>query len=326
VAGGVFARTVAAAVGAPTYKAVWLGQAISIVTACLGPPCCRLADFWGRKWPIVGCAIFGFIGGIIVARADNMPQVIAGQTIMSIFFGTQPLLHAVASEILPRKWRPSAQGFLYAFAGAGGATAFLGGQSLVDMGPNGWRNVWYVASAMLGASGLMIGLLYNPLPLPLQKSLTVKQKLGRFDWIGFFLFAAALTMIAMGLSWAESPYPWSDAHVVGCLVVGGALAIALIVHQTFFEKHGLFDHDLFKKDWNFCIAAFGSFLDGMIFWAYNAYFPFEATTLWPTGSTISEGARNCMVRTSVQSTTQPRVLTNSRFSLPPGFSPSSYRS
>ncbi|KAK3081972.1 hypothetical protein LTS18_009553, partial [Coniosporium uncinatum] len=295
VVGGVFARTVAAAVGAPSYKGVWLGQSISIVTASLGPPCCRAADLWGRKWPIVGSSIFGFIGGIIVARANSMSQVIAGQTIMSIFFGAQPLLHAVASEILPRKWRPSAQGLLYVSASIGGIVAFLGGQTLVDDGPDGWRNVWYTAAAMLGASGVIIAVLYRPLPLPLQKSLTVKQKLGRFDWTGIVLFAAAMTLIAMGLSWAEAPFPWSDAHVIACLVVGVVLAIALIVHQTLFEKHGLFDHDLFKKDFTFAIAAFGSFLDGVIFWAYNAYTPFQASIIWPTGDAITEGARNCMI-------------------------------
>lgn len=212
-----------------------------------------------------------------------------------MFFVSQPILIAVASEILPRKWRPTAQGGLNAAGGIGGVVAFLGGQSLIDSSPDGWRKIWYVVTALMGASGLIIAALYWPPPMPLQKTLTTGEKLGRLDWIGYILLAFSLTLVCMGLSWAESPYPWSNAHVVATIVVGGVLLIALVIHQVFFQKHGLLDHDLFKKDRNFAISIACFCLDGMIFWAYTAYFPFQMATNYHYDQPATEGARNCMV-------------------------------
>jgi MFS family permease len=300
VCSGAYARTVVAAIGASTDVAVWISQVIVIVTATLGLPCSQAADYWGRKWFFVGSSVFGLIGAIVMARANSMGQVIAGQTISSVFFISQPILIAVASEILPRKWRPIAQGGLNVAGGLGGVVAFLGGQSLIDMSPDGWRKIWYIVTALMGASGLIIGLLYWPPPLPLQKTLTTREKLARLDWIGYFLLAAGLTLVCMGLSWAESPYAWRNAHVVACIVVGGVVVIALAVHQTFFQKHGLLDHDLFKKDRNFAIAIGCFFMDGMVFWAYNSYFPFEMSTLYAYDEATKEGARNCMVCARMQ--------------------------
>lgn len=156
-----------------------------------------------------------------------------------------------------------------------------------------------MVTALIGASGLIVGALYWPPPMPLQNTLSTSQKLARLDWIGYFLLASSLTLICMGLSWAESPYPWNDAHVVATIVVGGVLLIGLIAHQTFFQKHGLLDHDLFKKDRNFAIAIACFAMDGMIFWAYTAYFPFQMSTNYHYNTPELEGVRNCMVSQSV---------------------------
>jgi MFS family permease len=295
VASGAYSRTVATAVGTTADKAVWIPQVIVIVTAALGPPASQMADYWGRKWIFVGSSVFGLVGAIIFARANSIGQVVAGQTISSVFFVSQPILIAVASEILPRKWRPAAQAGLNAAGGVGGVVAFLGGQALIDMGVDGWRNIWYVVTALMGFSGLVIAVLYWPPPMPLQKTLTTSEKFRRLDWIGYFLLATCLTLLCMGLSFAESPYPWDDAHVVAPIVAGGALLIALIVHQTFFQKHGLLDHDLFKKDRNFALGIACFCMDGMIFWAYTAYFPFQMSVNYHYNRAVTEGARNCMV-------------------------------
>jgi hypothetical protein len=51
----------------------------------------------------------GSVGSLIVSRATSMSMVIAGTGVIGIAFGAQPLLHAVASEVLPRRWRSWAQ-------------------------------------------------------------------------------------------------------------------------------------------------------------------------------------------------------------------------
>lgn len=58
---------------------------------------------------LVGCAL-GVIGCAIVPGSDTIYRMIAGQTIKGFGYATTPLLYAIPSEILPKRWRPSMQG------------------------------------------------------------------------------------------------------------------------------------------------------------------------------------------------------------------------
>lgn len=253
-----------------------------IVTVVLGPPASQAADYWGRKWFLVVASTFGFVGALILARANSMNQAIGGQVISSVLYIGQPILIAVASEILPRKFRPIAQGGLNLAGAAGAIVGLLAGSAFTTNNLYGWRNYWYIVTALLGASAIIIGVLYNPPPRPLQKSLTLKEKLGRLDWVAYILLAIGLTLFTIGLSWGDNPYSWSNAHVLAPLVVGACFIIVLIVHQTFLKKDGLIHHELFKNDRNFAVALGCFFADGMIFFAANNYFAFEVSVLYET--------------------------------------------
>lgn len=73
------------------------------MTCVLGPPISQAADYWGWKWFAVTLTLLGCVGCIIVSRATT----IAGEMVAGLEYGSQPLLYAVASEILPR-YRPLA--------------------------------------------------------------------------------------------------------------------------------------------------------------------------------------------------------------------------
>jgi len=215
-----------------------------------------------------------------------MGQAIGGQVISSVMYIGQPLIFAVGSEILPRKLRPVAQAGINAAGAAGAIVGILAGGALTSASLYGWRNYWYMVTTLLGVSAIIIGILYNPPPRPLQRSLTVREKLARLDWIGSILLTIGLVLFTIGLSWGDNPYPWSDAHVLAPLIVGFCFFIGLIVHQTYFKRDGLIHHDLFKKDRNFAVALGCFFADGMIFWAANNYFAFQVSTLYETDSML----------------------------------------
>jgi cobalamin synthase len=103
-------------------------------------------------------------------------------------------------------------------------------------------------TALLGTSSIVIALLYNHPPRPLQKTLTTSENIARLNWVAYILLAVVLTLFTIGLSWGDNPYSWSNPHVIAPLVVGGAFMIALFVHQMFIKKDGLVHHDLFKGD------------------------------------------------------------------------------
>lgn len=162
-----------------------------------------------------------------------MGQAIGVQVISSVLYIGQPILFAVGSEILPRKLRPVAQAGLNAAGAVGAIVGILAGGALTSASLYGWRNYCYIVAALLGASVIIIGILYNPPPRPLQRSLTLREKLARLDWIGYILLTIGLVLFTIGLSWGNNPYPWSDARVLAPLIVGFCFFIGLIVHQTY---------------------------------------------------------------------------------------------
>jgi MFS family permease len=108
VGAGVFSSAVTAYLGAAS-KSVWTGTILSISQIALGPPICQAADYWGRKWFLVISAVCGLIGAIVVSRAHNVTIFFLGFGVMSVGYSSQALLTAVASEVLPRLYRPLTQ-------------------------------------------------------------------------------------------------------------------------------------------------------------------------------------------------------------------------
>lgn len=216
-----------------------------------------------------------------------MGQAIAGQTISSVSYTGQPILIAVASEILPRKFRPIAQGGLNAAGALGAIVGILGGSALTDNHLFGWRVYWYIVAGAFFVSTALITVLYRPPPRPLQKSLTLSEKVARLDWTAYVLLAIGLVLFTMGLSWGNNPYSWASAHVLAPLLVGAAFFAGLIVHQTFIKKDGLIHHDLFKKDRNFALALGCFFADGIVFWAANSYYAFQVSVLYETNTMLT---------------------------------------
>jgi MFS family permease len=283
VGSGALARDITAVVGGSS-DTIWPASTIAILTVVLSPPVSQAADYWGRKWFLVGLTACGCVGSIIVSRSTSIGMAIAGFTIGGISFGAQPLLHAVTSEILPRKYRPLAQGTVNTSAALGAIIALLMGGSLTrNSHPEGFRTYWYIGAAIYAITAAICAVLYNPPPRKLQVSLTRKEKLRQLDWIGYTLLAAGLVLFCIGLSWSQNPYSWTNAHVLATFLTGVILSLGLILYEWYFKRDGMFHHGLFG-DRNFAIALGCVFVEGLIFFSANNYFSFEVSTLYTTDS------------------------------------------
>ena len=283
VGSGALARDIATVVGGAS-DTIWPSSILAILTVVLSPPVSQAADYWGRKWFLVGLTACGCIGSIIVARADSVGMAITGFTIGGISFGAQPLLHTITSEILPRKYRPLAQGTVNASTAVGAIISLLMGGCLTrNANPEGFRIYWYIGAAVYAATAATCAALYNPPPRKLQLSLARKEKLRRLDWIGYTLLTAGLILFCIGLSWSQDPYSWANAHVLATFLAGVVLSFSLIIYEWHFKHNGMFHHDLFRSR-NFAIALGCVFVDGLIFFSANNYFAFEVSTLYTTDS------------------------------------------
>ncbi|KAG4444107.1 hypothetical protein IFR05_000460 [Cadophora sp. M221] len=282
VGAGARAQDISAVLGGSS-KSVWLTSSVAILTTVLSPPVSQAADYWGRRWFLIILTGFGAVGSIIVARATSMNMAISGEVITGISYGAQPLLHAVASEVLPRKYRPYAQAADNVAAALGGLTALLvGGAMTRNSNPGGFRNYWYMSFALYFVATALCAILYNPPPQKSQIGLTHSEKLRKLDWIGYFLFTAGLVLFSMGLSWSQNPFTWTDAHILAPFIIGIVLIVCLAVYETKFKRDGMFHHDLFKNGWNFVIALVCVFVEGISFFAANNYFAFQVSVLYET--------------------------------------------
>lgn len=207
-----------------------------------------------------------------------MNMIIAGFTLIGVSFGAQSLLHTVASEVLPRRWRAWGQASVMISNGVGLISGLLVGGVFNRHGnPNGFRNHSYVAMSLFLVAAIVTVFAYQPIPNKLQTELSFGEKMGRLDWTGYTLMAVSLVLFCLGLSWSQNPYSWSDAHVSAPFAIGMALAIVLIVYETKFKKDGMFHHSLFSGNRNFTIALICVFCEGIAFFAANIYFAFQVS-------------------------------------------------
>jgi MFS family permease len=258
-----------------------------MLTVVLGPIVSQAADYWGRKWFLVILTSLGAVGSLVVAQSSNMSMVIAGFSITGAALGAQPLLHTVASEVLPRRWRAWGQSAVMIANAWSLITGLVVGGALTRHGnPNGFRNYSYISLALFALAAILCGVSYQPLPSDLQLTLSTKEKLGRLDWIGYALLSSSLVLFCIGLSWSQNPYPWSDPHVSATFAVGLALGVGLILYESIFKKDGMFHHGLFKTNRNFTIALICVFAEGIAFFAANGYVAFQVSVLYETDSLI----------------------------------------
>ena len=293
---GAYGRAVAATVGG-AQDAIWLTSVTAIMTVVLSPPFSQAADYWGRRWFLIVPTFCGVIGSIILARASSMNMAIAGDVILCISYGAQPLLHAVASEVLTHRNRAGAQAAVNVGSGLGGLVGLLAGATLTRSGnPNGFRNIWYMIAGFYALATIMCFVFYNPPQRETQLNFTFREKIRRLDWIGYILIACGLVLFLMGLTWALNPCkynpnsevltvdpsadPWNDGHVLGPFLVGVFFIAAFILYEWKIQKEGVVHHGLFSRDRNFAVALGCIFVEGFIFYASNAYFPYQVSVLY----------------------------------------------
>lgn len=210
-----------------------------------------------------------------------MEMAIGGEIVAGLSFGAQPLVHAVASEVLPRRYRPLAQAADNVAAAAAGFVALLVGGAMTRHSPEGFRNYWYMTMVVYGLATVLCITLYTP-PRRLSQMGTSSEKLKSLDWIGYVLLLVGLVLFSMGLSWSQNPYPWTDVHTLAPFLIGTTVVFILVWYEWRVKSNGMFNHRLFANGngWNFPIAILCVFVEGLCFFAANNYFAFEVSILF----------------------------------------------
>ncbi|KAK5693787.1 hypothetical protein LTR17_025025 [Elasticomyces elasticus] len=127
-----------------TATETWVPNALSLVQAVLGPVIASASDtFQARKIIIVSTCLISFIGAAIAPGSSSIYRLIVAQILIGAGFAAVPLAYCVPSEILPRKWRPMAQGAMNVAASLGAiASPLIIGILTRNDVQNGWRKFY----------------------------------------------------------------------------------------------------------------------------------------------------------------------------------------
>jgi AAHS family benzoate transporter-like MFS transporter len=161
----------------------------------------RMADSWGRRRTILGCAIAFSVFTIACAFAPTAAAFGGLRLLAGIGLGgLVPSANALVAELVPEKWRSTIATLMMSGVPIGGSIAALVGIPLIPA--FGWRGMFLVAALALVAV-VPLGLLFLPETLQAYHA-TEKQKepagfgsLLRAPYLGVSVLFALATLVTL---------------------------------------------------------------------------------------------------------------------------------
>ncbi|KAM5347522.1 hypothetical protein ACJ41O_010527 [Fusarium nematophilum] len=254
-----FSGTIAQALDG-TSERTWLSLSATVVSAALCIPISKASDYWGRKWWLVSAAAAAFAGAIVTARAQTWGVALGGSILCGYAQGAQPLLYAVAAEIVPRQWRSASLAFMNIGASVAGVYTLLAGSTLIQNSADGWRTFYYINTGFAGVSLILILLCYNP-PVREFQRLSQLDKMKQLDWMGFFISTVAVVLFSVGLSLAKNPSFFAANSYIA------------------FEDSILYNTDVFKSDLKVCTTYFTAIVVTVMYGIFATRYSYLRETL-----------------------------------------------
>ncbi|TVY85828.1 Efflux pump, partial [Lachnellula willkommii] len=257
----------------------WVPNAALFPLIGLQPLWGALADRFGKKWFIVAGGLCGIVGNVVAATAQNIETVIGGQALNGVGSSLFLLVVPASMEIVTAKTRPYAQACTGFFNSSMAIIGLVAAGCFAKLSVNGWRWVFYFDAIFFGISGLLILIFYNPPPTYLHRESNIMSRFKGIDYIGILLLLLGVVGLVTSLTWGGNAYPWDSSRVLAMLILGVVFLIAFGLYETFGRKDGLIDHRfLFSR--NFLLILSVAFVDGMLLYGVNSFFPVEASAIF----------------------------------------------
>ncbi|KAJ7131555.1 major facilitator superfamily domain-containing protein [Mycena crocata] len=218
---------------------VWVGSAYALSSTAFLPMSGGVAEVFGRRLVMLGALFCFALGSVLCGAAPTMNFLIAGRTVQGLGAGgLTSLTQIVLSDLVPLRDRGTFNGLIgLAWAIASFMGPVIGGV-LADHGA--WRWLFYL-NIFTSALAAILVLLFLKLKTPPG---TVREKLGRMDWIGNFLVIAASSAVVIALTWGGIQYPWSSARVLVPLCLGVVGLGVFLVYEVKYATHPIVPYSL----------------------------------------------------------------------------------
>lgn len=161
---------------------------------------------------------------------------------------------------------------------------FLRVCSVYACSPRVWKSLTcvrlkqWIQMALWGVTSLGILIGYRPPQRHTRYDhLTVWQKIGKLDLLGFAILTVGLTLFLVALNLGGEIYAWTSGPVLSTLIIGMGLMFVFGVYEWRFTKTGMLNHDMFRgenadgRTLAICIALI--FIEGIMLFAYIIFYP-----------------------------------------------------
>lgn len=212
-------------------KMEWMSAAFLMSLGAFSQMWGALSISFGRKWTVVAGILIFELGSLICAVSQNMNTFIAGRAVQGCGGSAiQTIVMLICTEVTKMEDRPLIFGLITIVFVLSSFIGPLVGGALATYAS--WRWCFYI-NLMAAAVALPLFIwVYRPPP----PKGTLKEKLGKVDFMNNFLMVAAILLTLLGISFGETGTTYRTASVICCFVLGGVLAILFFV-ENYFSKN-----------------------------------------------------------------------------------------
>ncbi|KAF2795009.1 DNA repair protein RAD50 [Melanomma pulvis-pyrius CBS 109.77] len=195
---------------------VWITNAFFMCSAAIQPLIGQLCNIFGRRWNMLVSVALFTLGSGLCGGATNGGMLIAARAIQGLGSGGITLLNdIIVSDLVPLRLRGNYIGVILSIYGVGTTLGpFIGGSIVAH---TTWRWVFYLN---LPIGGLSLVILFVFLQVNYDGHMTLRQKIGRIDYLGNAVLMASAVSILYALAYAGVQYEWSSWHILVPLLLG----------------------------------------------------------------------------------------------------------
>ncbi|MDT7757376.1 MAG: hypothetical protein QOH27_3274 [Mycobacterium sp.] len=225
---------IAKATSASQPELTWIVDSYTLTLACLLLPAGALGDRYGRRGALlVGLVVFALASVAPVIWSDPLHLIVARGVAGAGAAFVMPATLSLLTAGYPKNQRNKAVGIWAGTAGTGAVVGMLGSGGLLHFWS--WQAIfWGFASsaALIFVLTLTVATSKEPEPKPL-------------DWLGAVVIGGGVAVLVFGI--LEAPTRgWSDALVIGCIVVGVVMSVAFGAIELR-RRHPLLDVRIFAN-------------------------------------------------------------------------------
>lgn len=260
-----------------TKMTLWMLTSIIIAQGAFAPFVGPLADLFGRKPIFLAGVVVAITGAITCAATPNAAGFIGGQVLLGIGSIVQELLAiAIVAEIVPTAKRTLYSAMILCALLPWSPSPLYANW----IATSSWRWVGLVIALWNILTVTIIAYFYHPPPRVNTLGLTRRETIGRIDFVGCLLLTMGLLFFLVGLNWGGQDYPWTSAHVLTFLVLGGCTLLGFGAYECFIAPYPLFPKRMFHARRPFFCMLYVIFAAGVNFVPLTTFWPIESIAVF----------------------------------------------